>query len=68
MFRDGEWVDYGGSHDYYMICFGGGEASSANCKITKSGRGYQASWKMNENKQRSKLMARNTQPVMLPWK
>lgn len=53
MFRDGEWVDYGGSYDYNITCSGGGDASSANCKITKTGKGYQASWKMNENKQRS---------------
>jgi hypothetical protein len=53
MFRDGEWVDYGGSYDYNMTCSGGEQAPSANCKITKTGRGYQASWKMNENKQRS---------------
>lgn len=53
MFRDGEWVDYGGSYDYNITCSGGGEAPSANCKIVKTGKGYQASWKMNENKQRS---------------
>jgi hypothetical protein len=53
MFRDGEWVDYGGSYDYNIACSGGGEAPSANCKIVKTGRSYQASWKMNESKQRS---------------
>ncbi len=52
-FRDGEWIDYDGSYDYNITCSGGGEAPSANCKITKTGKGYQASWKMNENKQRS---------------
>lgn len=52
-FRDGEWVDYGSTYNYHITCSGGGEAPSANCKITKTGKGFQASWKKNETKQRS---------------
>jgi len=48
----GEWKDYGGDYDDYGIsCGGGGDAvSDKNCKITKTGKGFQGSWKESENK------------------
>lgn len=48
--RDGEWQDYGSDYDYSINCSGGGEASSGNCKITKTGKGYQASCRISESK------------------
>lgn len=44
---DGEWKDYGGDYDDYNInCSGGGDAlTDKNCKIAKTGKGYQGSWK-----------------------
>jgi hypothetical protein len=53
MFYD-EWKDTGGEIDHYYIqCSGGCDISSDNnCKITKSGSGYRASWKKTENRQR----------------
>lgn len=50
----GEWKDYGGNYDDYGIsCGGGGDAlSEKNCKMSKSGNGYQGSWKESESKQR----------------
>lgn len=49
-----EWKDYGGDIDDYGIsCSGGCDLSSdKNCTITKTGSGYQASWKSSEKKQR----------------
>lgn len=50
----GDWNDYGGNYDDYGInCSGGGDASSGNCKITKTGKGYQASCKTVENTRRT---------------
>ncbi len=51
---DDEWKDYGGDIDqYYISCVGGCDGSSdKNCKITKTGSGYQATWKSSENKKR----------------
>ena len=51
---DDEWKDYGGDIDqYYISCVGGCDISSdKNCKITKTGSGYQATWKSNENTKR----------------
>lgn len=50
----GEWKDYGGDYDdYNLSCSGSGDAlADKNCKITKTGKGYQASWKESENKKR----------------
>jgi len=50
---DDEWKDYGGDIDHYYISYAGGcdVSSNKNCKITKSGLGYQATWKSSENKQ-----------------
>ncbi len=44
---DGEWKDYGGDYDDYNInCSGGGDALTDNsCKMTKTGKGYQGSWR-----------------------
>ena len=50
----GEWKDYGGDYDdYNLSCSGSGDAlTDKNCKITKTGNGYQGSWKESENKKR----------------
>lgn len=50
----GEWKDYGGDYDdYNLSCGGSGDAlTDKNCKIIKTGKGYQASWKESENKKR----------------
>jgi hypothetical protein len=50
----GEWKDYGGDYkDYSLSCGGGGDAlTDKNCKISKTGNGYQGSWKESENKLR----------------
>ena len=50
----GEWKDYGGDYkDYSLSCGGGGDAlNDKNCKMSKTGNGYQGSWKESESKQR----------------
>ncbi len=52
MFYD-EWKDYGGNIDHYNIpCSAGCDLSTdKNCTITKTAMGYQASWKLSENKE-----------------
>lgn len=53
MFYD-EWKDTGGDIDHYYIpCSAGCDLSSGNnCNITKTASGYNASWKMTENRLR----------------
>jgi hypothetical protein len=48
---DGEWKDYGGDYDDYNInCSGGGDVlTDKNCKMIKTGKGYQGSWKESES-------------------
>ncbi len=48
----GEWKDYGGDYDDYgLSCSGSGDAlTDKNCKITKTGKGFQGSWKKTVNK------------------
>ncbi|MGE0021723.1 MAG: hypothetical protein AB7S72_18790 [Draconibacterium sp.] len=50
----GEWKDYGGDYDDYGLnCSGSGDAlTDKNCKITKTGKGFQGSWKESESKKR----------------
>jgi len=49
-----EWKDYSSEYDYNIPCSGGADTSSdKNCHITKTGKGYQASWKERESKRRS---------------
>lgn len=47
----GEWKDYGSDiDDYSLHCDGGGDPSTdKNCKMTKTGKGYQGSWKQSES-------------------
>ncbi len=48
----GEWKDYGEEiKDYSISCGGGGDAvTDKSCKMTKTGKGYQGSWKESESK------------------
>lgn len=48
----GEWKDYGSDiKDYNLSCGGGGDAlTDKNSKMTKTGKGFQASWKESESK------------------
>lgn len=48
----GEWKDYGSDiTEYGISCSGGGDAlTDRNCKMTKTGKGYQGSWKKSESK------------------
>lgn len=48
----GEWKDYGGDYkNYGLSCTGGGDAlTDKNCTLTKTGKGYQGSWKKTETK------------------
>ncbi len=50
LYFDG-WKDYGGEiEDYVINCDGGCNLSDdKNCKITKTGKGYTASWSLSEN-------------------
>jgi len=50
----GEWKDYGSDYkDYSLSCGGGGDVlPDKNCKISKTGNGYQGSWKESESRQR----------------
>ena len=50
----GEWKDYGGDYDDYGLSSGGGgdALTGKNCKISKTGNGYQGSWKESESKLR----------------
>ena len=50
LLRDGEWQDYGSDYDYSINCYGGGDNSSGECKITKTGKGYQANCRISERK------------------
>ncbi len=54
---DDEWKDFGGDIDqYYISCVGGCDVSSdKNCKISKTGSVYQATWKSSENKRRNSI-------------
>ncbi len=49
----GKWQDLSSDWDDYGIaCYGGCNLSThKNCKITKTAKGYHASWKSSENKQ-----------------
>ncbi len=48
---DGEWKDYGGPiEDYGINCVAGCSLpDDKNCKITRTGKGYTASWSSSEN-------------------
>lgn len=48
---DGDWKDYGSNiDDYNIYCDGGGDSSTdKNCKMIKTGKGFQANW--SESKQ-----------------
>jgi hypothetical protein len=52
MFYD-EWKDYGGNvKDYSISCSSGCDLSSdKGCTVTKTSKGYQASWSFSESKQ-----------------
>lgn len=47
-----KWNDYGGDYDDYGISIGGGcdALNDRDCRMTKSGKGFQGSWKESESK------------------